>query len=167
MRSSYTSSLHSSLPKSVGRMQGIGSSVGSFPVIQSPSTSRSLQDLDPDRSLFAIPEARTSSSILSSTDALMIADTFRHLMRKPEWTERYDEGDDDDGKDDGTQAAKYKRKEEEFSHGSEAEKRRQLGAALLQKQLAEEGTDVRSVEKISVQQRHRTSQEDSGAPSDH
>ncbi|KAI8056511.1 uncharacterized protein B0P05DRAFT_559973 [Gilbertella persicaria] len=32
-------------------------------------------------------EAHHSSSILSSTDALMIADTFRQFMRKPEWNE--------------------------------------------------------------------------------
>ncbi|CAO3660148.1 unnamed protein product [Rhizopus microsporus] len=32
-------------------------------------------------------EANHSSSILSSTDALMIADTFRQFMRKPEWNE--------------------------------------------------------------------------------
>ncbi|KAI9243700.1 hypothetical protein BY458DRAFT_530358 [Sporodiniella umbellata] len=35
-------------------------------------------------------EANQSSSILSSTDALMIADTFRQFMRKPEWTEQHD-----------------------------------------------------------------------------
>ncbi|KAI7888208.1 uncharacterized protein EV154DRAFT_518291 [Mucor mucedo] len=32
-------------------------------------------------------EANQSSSILSSTDALMIADTFRQFMRKPDWNE--------------------------------------------------------------------------------
>lgn len=35
-------------------------------------------------------EANQSSSILSSTDALMIADTFRQFMRKPEWNENHD-----------------------------------------------------------------------------
>ncbi|KAI7897658.1 uncharacterized protein BX663DRAFT_527493 [Cokeromyces recurvatus] len=32
-------------------------------------------------------EGQQSSSILSSTDALMIADTFRQFMRKPEWND--------------------------------------------------------------------------------
>lgn len=33
------------------------------------------------------PPQNASSSILSSTDALMIADTFRQFMRKPEWND--------------------------------------------------------------------------------
>lgn len=41
-------------------------------------------------------EARQSSSILSSTDAIMIADTFRQFMRKPEWNEQHEEEDDDE-----------------------------------------------------------------------
>ncbi|KAI7864346.1 hypothetical protein BDF14DRAFT_1884373 [Spinellus fusiger] len=37
------------------------------------------------------PDQPVSSSILSSTDALMIADTFRQFMRKPEWNEHSEE----------------------------------------------------------------------------
>ncbi|KAG0167718.1 hypothetical protein DFQ30_005732 [Apophysomyces sp. BC1015] len=80
------SSIHSSTPM----MLHASGSLRSSPVTQSPSTSRSLQDPDIEKSPIAHimqhPEAHHSSSILSSTDALMIADTFRQFMRKPEWT---------------------------------------------------------------------------------
>ncbi|KAG0180073.1 hypothetical protein DFQ29_001255 [Apophysomyces sp. BC1021] len=155
MENHCMSSVSSPLPVMPAGMHGRVASTRSFPVIQSPSTSRSLHDFDPDRSPFAIQEARTSSSILSSTDALMIADTFRHFMRKPEWTEQYYEDDDDI-----TEEIKRKPDEDEFSHEPEVEKRRRLSTALLRKQLAEEGTDVRCVEKFSGRLKDRTSQED-------
>ncbi|KAI8968564.1 hypothetical protein BDF20DRAFT_996375 [Mycotypha africana] len=41
-------------------------------------------------SLADLNDQQQSSSILSSTDALMIADTFRQFMRKPDWNEELD-----------------------------------------------------------------------------
>ncbi|KAF7721939.1 hypothetical protein EC973_003927 [Apophysomyces ossiformis] len=80
------SSIHSSTPM----ILHASGSLRSSPVTQSPSMARSLQDPDMEKSPIAHimqhPEAHHSSSILSSTDALMIADTFRQFMRKPEWT---------------------------------------------------------------------------------
>ncbi|KAI8887306.1 hypothetical protein K501DRAFT_283410 [Backusella circina FSU 941] len=70
-------------------------------------------------------EVNQSSSILSSTDALMIADTFRQFMRKPEWNESADFA------------------EKENKEGG----RQRLGDELLQRQLKKEGTQVHSVEK--------------------
>jgi hypothetical protein len=74
-------------------------------------------------------EARQSNSVLSSTDALMIADTFRNLMRKPDWNEKSDE------------------LEMENTEENDEEKRKRLGNELLRQQLAEEGTQVQRIER--------------------
>jgi hypothetical protein len=45
-----------------------------------------------DRSALGInPKINQSSGVLSSTDALLIADTFRNLMRRPDWNEEEDD----------------------------------------------------------------------------
>jgi hypothetical protein len=70
-------------------------------------------------------EVNQSSSILSSTDALMIADTFRQFMRKPEWNDSLDFS------------------EKNIQDGG----RQRLGDELLLRQLKKDGTQVHSVEK--------------------
>ncbi|CAO3635338.1 unnamed protein product [Mucor fragilis] len=90
-------------------------------------------------------DAHQSSSILSSTDALMIADTFRQFMRKPEWNEELElqrqqqkEGAGGDGT--GEDATTTTRSEEE---------RKRLGDQLLERQLKKEGTQVQSIDKFN------------------
>ncbi|OAD00931.1 hypothetical protein MUCCIDRAFT_164849 [Mucor lusitanicus CBS 277.49] len=97
-------------------------------------------------------DAHQSSSILSSTDALMIADTFRQFMRKPEWNEELElqkqqqkQGAGGDGTEAGgdattTTAATTTRSEEE---------RKRLGDQLLERQLKKEGTQVQSIDKFN------------------
>lgn len=91
------------------------------------------------------PEARTSNSVLSSTDAIMIADTFRNLMRKPDWNEKSDELEMD------TTAE---------SDETEAERRKRLGKELLAQQLAEEGTQVQRIERRPTHLKSITTAED-------
>lgn len=68
-----------------------------------------------------------SSSILSSTDALMIADTFRQFMRKPDWNDELEQADD----------------------SKRTQERKKLGDELLERQLKKEGTQVQSIHKIN------------------
>ncbi|CAM0139249.1 unnamed protein product [Umbelopsis sp. WA50703] len=82
-----------------------------------------------------LPEGRQSNSVLSSTDALMIADTFRNLMRKPDWNEK--DGDE----------LEMNQPEEE----SDVEKQKRIGNELLRQQLAEEGTQVQRIERRPTQ----------------
>jgi hypothetical protein len=79
-------------------------------------------------------EAHQSSSILSSTDALMIADTFRHFMRKPEWNEEME--------------LNVQQQNEVKGAGSEEERKR-LGDELLVRQLKKEGTQVKEINKFN------------------
>ncbi|KAI8096163.1 uncharacterized protein BX664DRAFT_323273 [Halteromyces radiatus] len=72
-----------------------------------------------------------TSSILSSTDALMIADTFRQFMRKPDWSDT--PGTTDQENDDET----------------DEQKRTRVANTLLQKQLAVDGTTVKDIERKS------------------
>ncbi|KAI9018689.1 hypothetical protein CLU79DRAFT_836969 [Phycomyces nitens] len=74
--------------------------------------------------------AHQSSSILSSTDALLIADTFRQFMRKPEWSEHAEED----------------LELHEKAQDAEEDKKR-LGNQLLLRHLENEGTSVHTVEK--------------------
>ncbi|KAL0086106.1 hypothetical protein F4703DRAFT_1853940 [Phycomyces blakesleeanus] len=74
--------------------------------------------------------AHQSSSILSSTDALLIADTFRQFMRKPEWNEHTEDD----------------LELQEKAQDAEEEKKR-LGNQLLLRHLENEGTSVHTVEK--------------------
>ncbi|KAG1040605.1 hypothetical protein G6F43_012256 [Rhizopus delemar] len=60
------------------------SSNHSTPTLLQPNLNRA------DEKLGVLNEANHSSSILSSTDALLIADTFRQFMRKPEWNEDHE-----------------------------------------------------------------------------
>lgn len=90
-----------------------------------------------------LPEGRQSNSVLSSTDALMIADTFRNLMRKPDWNEK----DDDELEMSNT--------EEE----SDVEKQKRIGNELLRQQLAEEGTQVQRIERRPTQLKSITTAE--------
>ncbi|KAI8642756.1 hypothetical protein BD408DRAFT_432015 [Parasitella parasitica] len=88
-------------------------------------------------------DAHQSSSILSSTDALMIADTFRQFMRKPEWNEelelqRQQENDEKEGGDVGVGVAI-----------TSEEERKKLGDELLERQLKKEGTQVQSIDKFN------------------
>ncbi|RCH91783.1 hypothetical protein CU097_007166 [Rhizopus azygosporus] len=69
--------------------------------------------------------------LLSSTDALMIADTFRQRMRCPEWQQ--------------LQLQRQSVSEEEQDR--EEERRRQLGEELLKKELEAEGTLMKKVGK--------------------
>ena len=69
--------------------------------------------------------------LLSSTDALMIADTFRQRMRCPEWQQ--------------LQLQRQSVSEEE--QDMEEERRRQLGEELLKKELEAEGTLMKKVGK--------------------
>lgn len=70
---------------------------------------------------------------LTSTDALLIADTFRQRMRKPEWQQQQLQ------KKDNEQEGEEKEEEEE--------KRRQLSEQLLKKELEAEGTLMKKVGK--------------------
>lgn len=79
-------------------------------------------------------EAHQSSSILSSTDALMIADTFRQFMRKPEWNEEMELN---------------AQQQKEEKGGSEEEERKRLGDELLVRQLKKEGTQVKEINKFN------------------
>ncbi|KAG2179185.1 hypothetical protein INT43_002035, partial [Umbelopsis isabellina] len=90
-----------------------------------------------------LPEGRQSNSVLSSTDALMIADTFRNLMRKPDWNEK----DDDELEMNNT--------EEE----SDVEKQKRIGNELLRQQLVEEGTQVQRIERRPTQLKSITTAE--------
>jgi hypothetical protein len=90
------------------------------------------------------PEARQSSSVLSSTDAIMIADTFRSLMRKPDWNEKSDD---------------LEMNPTEENDESDAEKRKRLGKELLRQQLAEEGTQVQRIERRPTQLKSITTAE--------
>ncbi|KAI8886399.1 hypothetical protein K501DRAFT_331205 [Backusella circina FSU 941] len=75
----------------------------STPMIASQQQAAGIEDVSTitDRSALGINNRiNQSSGVLSSTDALLIADTFRHLMRRPEWNE--DEDDDRSLKREGT-----------------------------------------------------------------
>ncbi|KAI9322191.1 hypothetical protein BX666DRAFT_2022700 [Dichotomocladium elegans] len=92
---------------------------------------------------------RKSSSFLSSTDAIMIADTFRQFMRKPEW-QPHSKGDqpaqtEDIIREDGASIIKQTPWDET------EEQRKKLGDQLLHKELAEEGTSVHRIERRSTQ----------------
>ncbi|EPB83304.1 hypothetical protein HMPREF1544_09950 [Mucor circinelloides 1006PhL] len=67
---------------------------------------------------------------LTSTDALLIADTFRQRMRRPEWQQ---------------QQQQLQKKEDE--EAEEEDKRRQLSEQLLKKELEAEGTLMKKVGK--------------------
>lgn len=65
---------------------------------------------------------------LTSTDALLIADTFRQKMRRPDWI-------------------KQQQPESQESKEQEEDKRRQLSEALLKTELEAEGTLMKKVGK--------------------
>ena len=65
---------------------------------------------------------------ISSADALMIADTFRQRMRRPEWQQQ------------------QQQQQQKQEHDEES-KRRQLSEELLKKELAAEGTLMKKVGK--------------------
>lgn len=71
----------------------------------------------------------------------MIADTFRSLMRKPDWNEKSDEV------------------EMENTEENDEEKRKRLGNELLRQQLAEEGTQVQRIERRPTQLKSITTAE--------
>jgi hypothetical protein len=66
---------------------------------------------------------------LTSTEALLIADTFRQRMRRPEWQQQ------------------QKRKPENDQEDEEEMKRRQLSQELLKNELEAEGTLMKKVGK--------------------
>lgn len=97
------SSIHSSTPI-MASVRNAQQQPGS-PVTQQSSPTKSMAEAELGNKPPTPPamahimqnqEARQSSSILSSTDAIMIADTFRQFMRKPEWNEQHEEEDDDE-----------------------------------------------------------------------
>lgn len=133
------SSIHSSTP-----IVAHGGSLRGSPVTQSPSTTKSIND--PEKAPSFVPphimqhsEARGSSSILSSTDALMIADTFRQFMRKPEWNDQHEEEEEEE---EGGIGAGFKASPQQQQPESNPT---HLGEELLRKELAEEGTPVQNV----------------------
>lgn len=104
---------------------------------QSTSTPQNASEIQQQSATTANMDPRQSSSVLSSTDAIMIADTFRQFMRKPEWKNNNEHpGDDDDDGDENT-----------FKQLDESEQRKRLGDELLRKELAEEGTSVYQIER--------------------
>jgi hypothetical protein len=70
---------------------------------------------------------------LTSTDALLIADTFRQRMRRPEWQQQ--------------QLQKKNNEQEGKKEEEEENKRRQLSEQLLKKELEAEGTLMKKVGK--------------------
>lgn len=70
---------------------------------------------------------------LTSTDALMIADTFRQRMRQPEWQNMTDQSKN--------------KAEREVEDEDDELRRRQLSEELLKKELAAEGTLMKKVGK--------------------
>lgn len=89
----------------------------------------------------ARPQSTTSFSNISSrseppltsTDALLIADTFRQRMRRPEWQQQ--------------QLQKKNNEQEGKKEEEEENKRRQLSEQLLKKELEAEGTLMKKVGK--------------------
>ncbi|KAG2223749.1 hypothetical protein INT45_003473 [Circinella minor] len=70
----------------------------------------------------------TDTPPISSADALMIADTFRQHMRRPEWQQ-------------------HQQQQIQIQKDDEESKRRQLSEELLKKELAAEGTLMKKVGK--------------------
>ncbi|KAI7883104.1 hypothetical protein K492DRAFT_205651 [Lichtheimia hyalospora FSU 10163] len=102
----------------------------------SASTPPNTSEIQPIAATGATTDPRQSSSVLSSTDAIMIADTFRQFMRKPEWKNNREHTEEEDYGDDNT-----------FKQLDENEQRKRLGDELLRKELAEEGTSVYQIER--------------------
>ncbi|RUP51983.1 hypothetical protein BC936DRAFT_143839 [Jimgerdemannia flammicorona] len=94
-----------------------------------------------------INEPRTSTSLLTSGDAIMIGDTFRQYLRKPDWQEQ-------ELNDLSSPIA-------EDTEEDDDERRRRLGDELLRKELAEEGTPMQRVERKATQL-HRVESEKQG-----
>ncbi|KAF7725331.1 hypothetical protein EC973_009670 [Apophysomyces ossiformis] len=69
------------------------------------------------------PQRSPKSSMLSSTDATALGDTFRHILYRPDWP--------------GASG----------NEGDEELRRKRLGEQLLQRQLAEDGTSVKHAER--------------------
>ena len=123
------SSIHSSTPIV---LHGGSQRAPHSPITHSASSPKSMADYEKSSPSVAHimqqQEARQSSSILSSTDAIMIADTFRQFMRKPEWNEHHDEEDEevqntfksqqwsDDGKEDATTERRAARLKDSTRH---------------------------------------------------
>ncbi|KAI8994585.1 hypothetical protein BDB01DRAFT_198737 [Pilobolus umbonatus] len=124
------SSIHSSTPMVPPQPPWpIRSKVPRYDEISLMTTDRQHPPYQPQQQqLGANNEAHHSSSILSSTDAILIADTFRQFMRKPEWKEENESNSNKTEEDDS---------------------RKKLGDELLQKQLKKEGTQVQSVDKLN------------------
>lgn len=72
------------------------------------------------------------SGPFSGADAAIMADAFRKMLRKPDFAERLEEGDDSpDGDND----------DDDYDHHQHGPS----GAGLIGRELAEEGRDIRSV----------------------
>lgn len=106
---------------------------------QSTNTPQNASEIQQQQQAATI-DPRQSSSVLSSTDAIMIADTFRQFMRKPEWKNNHERPEEEDDDDDD---------ENTFKQLDENEQRKRLGDELLRKELAEEGTSVYQIERRS------------------
>lgn len=122
-----------SRPNVVTDNRDIASIHSSTPMVMHSGSQRSSPVRDKAGALMQHAEARQSSSILSSTDALMIADTFRQFMRKPEWTEHHEEEEDD-----GLQSQWDNKQQQQ---------QQQRGDEMLRRQLAEDGTPLQQVQK--------------------
>ncbi|CDS02931.1 hypothetical protein LRAMOSA00333 [Lichtheimia ramosa] len=106
---------------------------------QSTNTPQNASEIQQQQQAATI-DPRQSSSVLSSTDAIMIADTFRQFMRKPEWKNNHERPEEEEEDDDD---------ENTFKQLDENEQRKRLGDELLRKELAEEGTSVYQIERRS------------------
>ncbi|KAI8340184.1 hypothetical protein BC941DRAFT_419647 [Chlamydoabsidia padenii] len=120
-----SSSIHSSTPMMHGSMRG-------SPTVPSPSSIDRPPSITAGHHLQHDSHQQPASSILSSTDALMIADTFRQFMRKPDWSDPPPANDD---------------LADEHHDETDEQKRMRVGNELLQKQLAEEGTTMKDIER--------------------
>lgn len=102
------------------------------------STIRGMNDMEKSptaaQHIMQQQEARQSSSILSSTDALMIADTFRQFMRKPEWNEHHEEEEDIEA---GLESDDRPRPQQQ--------QQQQPSEQLMREQIANEGATVQQV----------------------
>ncbi|KAI9480363.1 MAG: hypothetical protein EXX96DRAFT_562309 [Benjaminiella poitrasii] len=88
-RRNKQNNIMASQPSSDEKRPVLASSKNESHILSAPAPYK--EDADSEKSprppLGVLGEGHHSSSILSSTDALMIADTFRQFMRRPDWNE--------------------------------------------------------------------------------
>jgi ABC-type nickel/cobalt efflux system permease component RcnA len=132
-----SSSIHSSTPMMHGSIRGSPTVPSPSSIDRPPSITTTVSSPN-NAALHHLQQHDSShqptSSILSSTDALMIADTFRQFMRKPDWS-------------DPPAASEDLQDDHHYDDETDEQKRMRVGNELLQKQLAEEGTTMKDIER--------------------